>query len=61
VEGGKPPSRTKPKSSSLFDSEKMADSVEHANTVAQTNGVTVISINVIGAAPANTTLHTTLA
>ncbi len=59
--GVKPPSRTKPKSSSLFDSEKMAACVEHANTVAQTYGVTVISINVIGAAPADTTLQTTLA
>ena len=59
--GRKPPSRTKPKSSSLFDSEKMADCIEHANTVAQTYGVTVISINVIGAVPADTTLQTTLA
>lgn len=59
--GGKPPTRMKPRASTLFDLEKLASCVEHANKVANTYGVTIISINVIGAAPADTTLQTTLA
>jgi len=59
--GQGPPVRAKPKASSLFDIEKLASCVGHANKVANTYGVTVISINVIGAAPADNTLQTTLA
>jgi len=59
--GGKPPARAKARASSLFDIEKLASCVSHANTVANTYGVTIISINVIGAAPADDKLQTTLA
>lgn len=59
--GGKPPARTKARASSLFDVDKLASCVEHANKVANTYGVTIISINVIGAAPADDKLQTTLA
>ena len=59
--GVKTESKTKPKASSLFDVEKIASCCEHANKVANTYGVTIISINVVGAAPADNTLQTTLA
>jgi len=53
--------RTKPKTATLFDLEKLATCVEHANKVANTYGVTIISINVVGAVPADTSLQSSLA
>ena len=53
--------RTKPKAATLFDLEKLATCVEHANKVANTYGVTIISINVVGAVPADTSLQSSLA
>lgn len=50
-----------PSSSPLFDLVRMNSCVAHANDITQTYGVTIISINVVAAVPADTKLQSSLA
>ncbi|KAK3234167.1 hypothetical protein CYMTET_55596 [Cymbomonas tetramitiformis] len=67
VETYTPPEDTKaedtktPSSSPLFDLVRMNSCVAHANDITQTYGVTIISINVVAAVPADTKLQSSLA
>merc|ERR1712022_111356 len=47
--------------SAIFDSSRMASAVEAANTITQTYGVTILSINIISAVPADHDLQQALA
>merc|ERR1712054_301688 len=48
-------------SQSIFDSARMASAVEAANMITQTYGVTILSINIISAVPADKSLQQALA
>merc|ERR1712054_88996 len=48
-------------SQSIFDSQRMASAVEAANLITQTYGVTIFSINIISAVPADKSLQQALA
>ncbi|KAK3269019.1 hypothetical protein CYMTET_22512 [Cymbomonas tetramitiformis] len=50
-----------PSSSPIFDSERMATAVETANEVTNAYGVTIVSINIISATPADADLRVALA
>merc|ERR1719231_2120169 len=50
-----------PKASPLFDLARLQTCVAHANAVTSTYGVTIISINVVAAVPADKTLMVSLA
>ncbi|KAK3243439.1 hypothetical protein CYMTET_42730 [Cymbomonas tetramitiformis] len=50
-----------PSASPLFDLVRMNSCVAHANDITKTYGVSIISINVVGAVPADTTLQSSLA
>lgn len=54
-------SRDGPSSSPLFDIGKMQTCLDHANAVTSTYGVTMLSINVVAAVPADKTLMVALA
>jgi len=57
-----PPTTHKPKlTSPLFDLARMQTCVDHANAVTSTYGVSIISINVVAAVPADKTLMVALA
>mmetsp|Transcript_25221 Transcript_25221/g.51314 ORF Transcript_25221/g.51314 Transcript_25221/m.51314 type:complete len:534 (-) Transcript_25221:235-1836(-) len=56
-----PPPPAKAKTATLFDLEKLSSCVQHANKITNTYGVTIISINVVGAVPADATLQNSLA
>merc|ERR1711988_745634 len=47
--------------SAIFDGSRMASAVEAANTITQTYGVTILSINIISAVPADPELQQALA
>merc|ERR1712010_263491 len=47
--------------SPIFDGQRMASAVEAANIITQTYGVTILSINIISAVPADQTLQQALA
>merc|ERR1711988_618624 len=47
--------------SAIFDGSRMASAVEAANTITQTYGVTILSINIISAVPADKDLQQALA
>jgi regulator of protease activity HflC (stomatin/prohibitin superfamily) len=47
--------------SPIFDGRRMASAVEAANTITQTYGVTILSINIISAVPADKDLQIALA
>merc|ERR1711998_323034 len=47
--------------SPIFDSARIASAVEAANTITQTYGVTILSINIISAVPADKSLQQALA
>jgi len=47
--------------SSIFDARRMATCLDHANSMTRTYGVTVISINIVGAVPADRNLMLSLA
>jgi regulator of protease activity HflC (stomatin/prohibitin superfamily) len=53
--------RDGPSSSPLFDIGKMQTCLDHANAVTSTYGVTILSINVVAAVPADKTLMVALA
>merc|ERR1711998_769116 len=47
--------------SAIFDGTRMASAVEAANVITQTYGVTILSINIISAVPADKSLQQALA
>merc|ERR1719277_1754566 len=57
----KPPAAKLPSSSPLFDIGKMQTCLDHANAVTATYGVTILSINVVAAVPADKQLMVSLA
>eukprot|EP00239_Pterosperma_sp_CCMP1384_P003493 CAMPEP_0197850822 /NCGR_PEP_ID=MMETSP1438-20131217/16503_1 /TAXON_ID=1461541 /ORGANISM="Pterosperma sp., Strain CCMP1384" /LENGTH=490 /DNA_ID=CAMNT_0043464197 /DNA_START=212 /DNA_END=1684 /DNA_ORIENTATION=+ len=50
-----------PSSSQLFDAGRMHSCVSHANEITKTYGVSITSINVVAAVPADSTLQSSLA